>query len=789
MLNLNPIKPMKKFYMLFLLFFVAINFSIAQNEALVPTVMYPVYFDISPPLRDMVLQSDAAFDQSWKEGIVKNKLNTYLEENNASVNNADAAIRQMTFGDIVTTDTTIQNFDGVGANGYLPPDTDGDVGLSHYFQVVNVKFAIYDKAGTKLIGPSNNSSIFTGMPNNSNDGDAIVLYDENADRWLFSQFSLPNYPNGPFYENVAISQTNDPTGTWFRYQFQFSVMPDYPKLAVWGDGYYMTIRRFSTSGSWLGPAAIAMDRTKMLVGDLSAGMVMYNLPSSSEGTQAADCDSDFPPAGTPCPVAYLTQSTVKIYDFHVDWATPANSTFVNTFTIPITPFSSFGNTNIIPQKSTSVKLDPMSGKRIMFRMPFRKFDTYWSMLLNTTVNVSNVAGIRWMELRNVANTWSVYQEGTYIPSDGQFRWMGSMAMDSLGNIALGYSISSTTMFPSIRYTGRLAGDPLGLMTISEKGIINGGGSQTDGSGRWGDYSALSADPVEIGKFWYTQEYYSSTSGASWKTRVGSFSFSNIFSTVTTATPNPICVGDSSQLSVTAYGGSGTYTYSWSSIPAGFSSTIQNPKVAPLDTTKYIATTSDGATTRSDTVRLNVVHMPVISAGADTTVCWYLTSIPMHGTASNYRALGWSTSGTGTFSNTSSLETNYLPTLTDKLAGSVDLNLIAIANLPCSGNVMSTRHVIFDVCTGIPGQNNTETGLTIQPNPAHGTVAITMSGISTNPAMLTITSIDGKIILSEMVEAATKPILKQLDISGYAKGVYVVHLKTGKQVLTEKMIVQ
>jgi hypothetical protein len=280
-----------------------------------------------------------------KSNIVKNKLNIYSNDS-IGVDFDNEMTPQTTFGN-TQTDTTIQNFDGNSSNGSLvPPDTDGDVGPSHYMQIVNCKFAVYNKNGVKLLGPSNNSTIFNGLPNNSNDGDGIVLYDENADRWLFSQFSLP-YQNGPYYENIAISQTNDPTGSWYRYQFEFSVMPDYPKLSVWVDGYYMTIRRFNSSG-WVGPAAVAMDRNKMLSGDPTASMIMFELPSSSEGPQAADCDSEFPPIGTPCPVAILTSTAtanVKIYDFHVDWVNLSNSTFNLTYTIPISPFSYFGSGN------------------------------------------------------------------------------------------------------------------------------------------------------------------------------------------------------------------------------------------------------------------------------------------------------------------------------------------------------------------------------------------------------------------------------------------------------------
>lgn len=774
----------------FLLFFALITHNImAQDAPQVPVVMKAVYFDVSPPLRDMVQKYDAVIDQSWKDGIVKNRQNSFTNDTDQPIANYLDPVVQRNMGNM-TVDTTIQNFDGVGAQGSLPPDTDGDVGPSHYFQVVNVKYAIYNKNGVKLLGPTNNSVIFNGLPNNSNDGDAIVLYDENADRWLFSQFSLPNYPNGPFYENVAISQTGDPTGSWYRYQFQFSFMPDYPKISVWGDGYYMTVRKFSAgSTTWIGPAVVAMERTKMIAGDPTAQMVMFNFPTSAEGTQAADCDSEFPAAGTPCPCAYLTSTQVKIYDFHVDWSNTANSTFVNNNTVPISMFSSFTGSNVIPQKNTSQKLDAMSGKRIMFRMPYRKFSTYSTMLLNTTANVSGVAGIRWMELRNSSGAWTLYQEGTYAPGDGHHRWMGSIAMDSAGNIALGYSISSSTMFPSIRYTGRLANDPLGQMTIAERGIINGGGSQSDASGRWGDYSAMVADPSEVGKFWYTTEYYSAPSSASWKTRIASFSFSNAFSTVASAAPALVCIGDSTQLYVSPNGGSGSYTYLWSSVPAGFNSTIQNPKAAPSQFTKYIVQTSDGLLTRIDTVNVNVQSRPVVNAGADTTVCWYVTSVGLHGSATNYKAIGWTTSGSGSFSNNSTLETTYMPTLADKLAGSVNVTLVAIANSPCTGNESHTKKITFDQCTGVAEDLSTSPSLSIQPNPASSSVNITLKGTGKGVAILTITSTDGKIVYSENIQGSGKILTKNLDVTGFAKGFYVVQLRAAEQTTSGKLVIQ
>ena len=203
---------MKKILYLLISFCLCLNLGFSQEQSEKPTVLSPNYFDISPPLRDMIQQASSTVDMTWKEGVVKNKLNTFgIEIENDEIVGEDP-IRQ-TFMGKVQTDTTVMNYEGIGMAGYYPPDTDGDVSPDNYVQVVNCRFAIWDKAGNKLYGPVNTSTVWQGMPHNNNDGDAIVLYDENADRWLISQFALPSYPYGPFYENVAISQTSDPTGS------------------------------------------------------------------------------------------------------------------------------------------------------------------------------------------------------------------------------------------------------------------------------------------------------------------------------------------------------------------------------------------------------------------------------------------------------------------------------------------------------------------------------------------------------------------------------------------------
>jgi hypothetical protein len=781
---------MKKLLTLLVCSLMIMMTGVSQDNNQKPIVIKANYFGVSAPLRDMMQVSSKA-DMTWKEGIVKNMTNLYSNNTDEDVPAFENPIRQYTNGQVLT-DTTLQNFEGVNMSGYLPPDTDGDVGPDHYFQVTNCRFAIYNKTGTKLMGPSNNTVIFTGLPHNNNDGDAIVLYDENADRWLFSQFSLPNFPAGPFYENVAISKTPDPTGDYYLYQFTFSDMPDYPKLSVWGDGYYMTVRRFAANSlSWLGPAVVAMDRSKMLNGDPAPTMVMFNLPSSCEGPLSADCDSDFPPDTTPCPVVYLNSgnsANIKINSFHVDWTNTASSTLTLAATVPISALSVWpGQSIVVPQKGTSQKLDVMSGKRVMFRMPFRKFNDHWSMLMTTTEKLTNAqAGIRWMEVRNTGSGWTLYQEGTYAPDATNHRWMGSIAMDSVGNIAMGYSISSSSLYPSIRYTGRMNGDPLGVMTIAERGIWNGTGSQSDPSGRWGDYSAMNADPTDLSKFWYTQEY---VVGGSWKTRIASFSFAGILSVDAYATPSTICAsGDTVQLNVVAAGGSGTYTYSWTSDPPGFTSDLQSPLAFPTETTKYIIEVNDGTQTKTDTALVTLLPVPTVFAGNDTSHCWYEHFFPIFGTATDYSALQWKTSGDGTFSYPQQLMTFYYPGDLDRANGSMILSLTAYSLTPCNDSITDDMEVLLG-CVGLNDLQNDRFTVSLKPNPNKGQFFVNVTGVKDQLVNISVLDIQGKTVYQDAVKSSSQALAKEIDLSGIGKGTYVVKVQTEKDLKVDKIIIQ
>lgn len=644
-----------------------------------------VYADVSAPLRDMIPVVPEKTGRPWKDGVVKNIFRTPEPE----LKSTPDAIAQKKMGSYKALNTIGPNFNGVGnLNGVMPPDTDGDVGPNHYFQMINMSFQIWNKAGTSLYGPVANSTIwqgFTGPWGNSNDGDPIVLYDEYADRWLASQFALPNYPNGPFYMMIAISKTPDPTGQWYRYGYSFTDMPDYPKLGVWNNAYTLTVNRF-TSGStnYTGTAAVAFNRTKMLVGDPTAEMVYFPLSASQEpySIQPADADGTAPPANSPAYFGYIkSPSKFVVYKMTLDWNNTANSVFELDANVPVT----FWSTSIsgIPQPSTTKKLDAITD-RLMFRLQYRNFGTYQTMVTNHTVSVSGIAGVRWYEFRKTgSDPWTVYQQGTYSP-DNTHRWMGSAAMDANGNIAIGYSVSSSTVFPGIRFTGRMKNDPLGQMTIAEEEIVAGGGSQTGGfigNGRWGDYSAMTIDPSAPNTFWYTTEYMQSTSSQNWKTRVASFSFDQVFGLNIIASNDSVCVADSAQLIVSGIGGSGTYTYNWSSNPGTFSSTNDTIWVKPAGNTYYVCEINDGTNTATDSILITVVAPAMALAGPDDVTCQN-QPVTLNGIPTLSQSTLWTTSGDGLFGNPALPSTSYTPGSADVANGNVVLTFTAESYLDC-----------------------------------------------------------------------------------------------------------
>lgn len=429
------------------------------------------------------------------------------------------------------------NFEGVGdgAHGfdvlYAPPDTTGDVGDTQYVQWVNTEFAVFRKTdGLLLYGPAPGNTLWSGFGGaceTSNDGDPIVQYDQFAGRWIMTQFAVPGGAAG-YWQCVAVSQTSDATGAYNRYAFQYAQFPDFPKLSVWPDAYYITFNMFASS--FTGARVCAYDRAKMLAG-LPATQQCFQLSTAYGSLLPADVDGPTaPPVGSPNYMLTDGTNSLLMWKFSVNWVTPASTTLTGPTTIPVAAFSHpCPTTNrgaCVPQPGTNQKLESLAD-RLQYRLAYRNFGTHQSLVVTQPVNVGTTrkntrTGIRWYELRNPNGAVTVHQQSTYAPGTADWRWMSSAAMDKQGNLAMGYSISNaTSLRPTIRFAGRAVGDPLNTLS-SETNIHTGTGVQTTGLARWGDYSTISVDPVDDCTMWYTTEYLATNGTWNWKTRIASF---------------------------------------------------------------------------------------------------------------------------------------------------------------------------------------------------------------------------------------------------------------------------
>jgi len=430
-----------------------------------------------------------------------------------------------------------QNFLGIGTglNSFVDqspvPDTNGAVGPTQFVEWVNYSFAVFNKSNGSLeYGPAAGNTLWHtlgGPCYTHNNLDPIVQFDKQAKRWVMM---MPEFVS-PFYLCVAVSKTSDAvTGGWNLYQFQIpsDLDPDYPKMGVWPDGYYVTFNQYNGS-EYMGAAACALNRNTMLTGGAATMQCFTNIGVSYGSLLPSDLDgANPPPVGSPDYFLNFdaNDQSLDIWQFHVDWTTPTNSTFTGPTNIPVAAFTPACAAACIPQEGTKQQLNGL-GDRVMYRLAYRHFADHESLLVNHTVDTgtsSSNTGVRWYELQKTTSTFGLYQQGTYAP-DSSYRWMGSIAMDKLGDIALGYSVSSATLSPSIRYTGRVPSDSLGQME-SEIDLLSAGsvahGSQINYP-NWGDYSSMMIDPTDDCTFWYTNEYQATT-GYRWSTRIASFSF-------------------------------------------------------------------------------------------------------------------------------------------------------------------------------------------------------------------------------------------------------------------------
>jgi hypothetical protein len=543
---------------------------------LAPRIIQPTAFDVSPALRDLApltpmskIPNEELIEIRTERG--EPPKDRGYSRDGALQRHAGFSAHGMAIPGTSLTFEGLSNQDNFNIFGgrVNPPDNMGAVGPNHYVEQINLVYAVYDKQGNRLVGPFDAGSLWAGfaIPDCTDpSGDPVVLYDKLEDRWLLSQFTTRGLddPSLPFYNCVAISVTGDPTGAYYRYAFKTqpdpeappggTFFPDYPKYGNWKKSYVLTTRDFGLVTGY-GISVYALEKNRMIAGDPNARAVQFFLdsnvvplnligdgllPADFDGTKLPKEDAAIPVVGTQDDGAGYgaTIDALNIWNLKIKWQANPIASITLAAQLPTAAFDS-----IFPCAPTSRDCLPEPGivnpaqfldilsyrQRPTWRLAYRNFNTYESLVTNQSVEAApGVAGVRWYEIRRSSTgAYSIYQQGTYAPGDGVHRWMGSIAQDKNGNMALGYSVvNGTTVFPGIRYTGRLAGDPLGQMSLGEGTIVDGTGVQRTTNSRWGDYTSMNVDPTDDCTFWYVNEYYtlagqlSSTAG--WQTRVGSF---------------------------------------------------------------------------------------------------------------------------------------------------------------------------------------------------------------------------------------------------------------------------
>jgi hypothetical protein len=544
-----------------------------------PHFSQAVAFDVSPPLSTMAWHAPLRripYGQTSVEEIRPEQGPIAGKDTGYSGDGAlQTSVVRPTFA-APSIPGTLANFEGLSQQDNFdelgfrvnPPDPNGAVGPNHFVEMVNLTFGVFDKTGNMLLGPTPIGTLWTGfsVPDcTDEEGDPVVLYDRLEDRWILSQFAIRD----PYYNCVAVSMTGDPTGAYFRYAFITNepgtgehAFPDYPKYGNWKKSYVLTSRDFGDDGSY-GISVYALEKNKMIAGNPNARAVHFFLDSAvvglnlvGDGLLPADFDGTRLPADSATIPIVGTQDdgagyggsidALNIWELTIKWQANPIASITLAAQLPTAAFDSIFPCGVVPGSQPpsardclpepgitdgSRYLDILSYRqRPTFRLAYRNFGSYEALVTNQSVEaLPGVAGVRWYELRRMNGTYSIYQQGTYVPDDGVHRWMGSIAQDAKGDMALGYSVvNGTDVFPGIRYTGRLFGDPLGQMTLGEGTIIDGTGVQTTTNSRWGDYTDMNIDPTDDCTFWYVNEYYTAasqaTSTAGWLTRIGSFKF-------------------------------------------------------------------------------------------------------------------------------------------------------------------------------------------------------------------------------------------------------------------------
>ncbi len=779
---------MKKSSFLLVLLLLAGSFTaFAQQEVLRPTrVSKAVAFAKSKPMRELAAVVSAEDDLAINpKGFNPNRIDydkwgkteVDLPKDTPQTKQGNRHAKGL-----------LASFEGIsqGGSGY-PPDPDGDISNNHFVQVVNSRYSVYDRSGTKILGPLSLSTLWNDLPGpwvGRDDGDPIILFDEQYQRWIITQFALPNNGN---YELFAVSETEDPTGSYYLYAFSFGTkFNDYPKIGVWSNGYAATYNLFTnhTNPNFIGSKITMVEREKMVNGQSDPAMIEF-LKSGWYSSMPADVDgTNMPGVNEPCPIMHIQNYSKKIIVMELmpDWNNPSNSTLTSNNILTPNAFTPMTNGLIIQPNGQD--LDAL-GNMVMNRLAYRKFANHESMVVNHTVKSAGKAGIRWYEFRKSGTeNWSIYQQGTFAPNDGNHRWMGSAAINANGDIALGYSITNgTDMHPSIRATGRLASDPLGTMTIEEIIIKEGTVSQS-GINRWGDYSCMNVDPINGTDFWYTNEYNG------WKTWIASLRLDGEAPAPTANAGEDAHTCKNQPFQCQGYATT-WQTAEWST--SGDGSFMNGSTLTP----KYIRGNGDLATGHA-TLTLTITGFngdvvsddmtlyfdPYANAGDDQWVLPSVTEVTLAGQSNDYTTVLWTTDGDGSFSDATTLNTVYTPGAQEDSITNITLTVTTDG---CSGSATDNMKIYWT--EGIEETNKTF-GFNLYPNPTNGVFTISLNNLESNETLTYIIhTATGREVFREIISADGNSFEKQIDMSKFIAGMYFVTVQSEKGNKTMKFIKQ
>jgi len=713
--------------------------------------------------------------------------------------------------------STLLNIEGMdNLQGGWPADPNGDIGIDHYVQTVNSSFAIYSRSGEILYGPVAYQSIFESFPgpwNEINWCDPVMCYDHMADRWIFTTMSY-ELDQRIFYEMNAVSITSDPMGEYYCYAYEFEDVNDYPKMSVWPNGYYITYNIFTPTWQIKHSLVSVVDRQAMLDGEPDAVMVQFALEPFipalwPQSIMSADHNGSMMPVSEACPVlvpecdfiAYPWDIRINMYGLLPDWQDPGNSTLDSIHQFQVDPVFPFLNARSAPQPGNFHDVETVIFY-LMYPLHYRNFGAYETMMSCQTLYDGEAHYLRWYEFRKDADDWYMYQAGNYSP-DTSSRYMPSISMNGNGDIAMGYTKSDIQLHPSIWLTGRKTGDSLGIMTYEEVELYQGlnyvnNYNPSNNRNRWGDYASMMVDPVNDSTFWYTAMYPKENNNpGNWSTRIIAFNLNDVANEPQAfAGPDTvICMDEMYRTNGEAHNfsylywntdGDGNFL-SQHGLEVRYLRGSQDLENGEVKLSLYVEGLEPGSSS-CDTMVLYINDLPEVEAGDNDTICCN-QSVSLDGQVMFSDDYYWTSTGSGSFNDSTMLDAIYTPALSDTSHDHIILTLYANPLAPCTHVRTDELKLCVESCLGIGELSSKIEKFAVFPNPVKGEMHLHAEFRDNTMVQIRILNNTGKVIFQGIYNTANNIIHKEFDFTHLADGIYYVRLQAGEDVVTNKIIVQ